>query len=497
MGHSGSGSSNGFESLGQMTDRHLNRQRCDTPSRGRVLAAWLPIACMPSVSEAQVRTDIDRAPTLTIERHLEDWSYLAGSNARKGRWPERSKYVPLGEDGAVYLTTGLEARSRYERYAHVNWGSAPDDAYVWHRLMPYADLHVGPARVFAQPIVSGISGARRRPRYPTDTTGADLLQVFVAFETDVADEVSLAVSAGRKLTTLGAGRFINPRYGPGVPQAYDGVDLAVTGRTRQVTVVYFRPVDTRPGHFNDHASRQKATWGAYATQWLGGGRSSGVDAYYLGFRDRGAVFDQGTGRHVVHTFGTRVFADTGAWFGNVEGAIQKGAFAGRPSSAWGMAGEIGHRLARPLKPELKLAADVLSGDGDRDDPRLGTFNPLFPNGKYLGALTPVGPRNLIHVRPAVAIQPRADMRISLTAAAFWRQSLEDGVYAIPGVVLRGGDGSDARFIGKQFELASAWQITPELNLSASASVFQPGRFIRDTGPARPIRMVGAMANFRF
>lgn len=464
----------------------------------RRAATSLAIACVPIASQAQVKTDVDRAPTLTIERYPEDWSHLEDRGKRTGRWTERFKYVPFRDDGSIYLTTGVEARSRYEGYDNPNWGSAPDEGYVWNRLMPYADLHVGGMRIFAQPIFSAISGASLRPRTPVDTTGVDVLQAFAEVEANVADGTSLRVSAGRKLLSLGAGRFVSTRYGPGIPQAFDGVDATVAGRTGQVTAFYFRPVDTSPEDFDDRGSRQKSTWGIYATHWLGNGRSFGVDAYYLGLRDRSAVYDQGAGRQILHNFGARVFGDTGSWNWNIEGALQRGSFAGRRASAWGLASEIGYRpRTMPLRPEFRLAFDIVSGDGDPDDPVLGTFAPMFPNGKYLGALTPVGPRNLIHVRPSAAIHPRSDMQVSLTAAAFWRQSTGDGIYAIPGVVLRDGSGSEARFIGKQFELATAWQATPELNLSASASVFDPGRFIRDTGPARPIRMVSAMANFRF
>lgn len=464
----------------------------------RSAATSLAIACVPIASQAQVRTDVDRAPTLTIERYPEDWSHLENPSKRTGRWTERFKYVPLREDGSIYLTTGVEARSRYEGYDNPNWGSTPDEGYVWHRLMPYADLHVGSVRIFAQPIFSAISGASSRPRTPVDTTGADVLQAFMEVELDVAGGTSLRASAGRKLLSLGAGRFVSTRYGPGIPQAFDGVDATVAGRTRQVAAFYFRPVDTSQGDFDDCGSRQKSTWGIYATQWLGNSRLFGVDAFYLGLRDRRAVYDQGTGRQILHTFGARVFGDTGSWNWNVEGVLQRGLFAGRRTSAWGVASEIGYRpKAMPLQPEFRLTADIVSGDSDPDDPTLGTFNPMFPNGKYLGALTPVGPRNLIHVRPSAAIHPRGDMQVSLTAAAFWRQSTNDGIYAIPGIVLRRGSDSKARFIGKQFELATAWQATPELNLSASASVFDAGDFIRDTGPARSIRMASATANFRF
>jgi hypothetical protein len=156
-----------------------------------------------------------------------------------------------------------------------------------------------------------------------------------------------------------------------------------------------------------------------------------------------------------------------------------------PVRAWGAGGEIGRRFpALPLKPELALLSDVISGDKN-------------PNDHVLGALTPVGPRNLIHLRPSTTVHPMANVALSLTGVAYWRESRGDGIYNIPGFLVRSGQDSSARFIGKQLELAVAWQATRELNLSTQLSTFAPGAFIRETGAARPIRMLGAAANYRF
>jgi len=390
----------------------------------------------------------------------------------------------------------MEARSRYEGYENVNWGSADDD-YIWHRFMPYADLHAGKVRLFAQPIVSDISGADRTES-PVDSTGIDLLQAFAEVETNIAEHVSLQVSAGRKLVSLGGGRFIDTRYGPNVPRAFDGFEATVTSQTRQLTALYLRPVDNKSDDFDDRTSHQKLVWGLYATQWLSMSRTIGIDAYYLGLRDRNAVLDQGAGRQSIHTFGSRFFGDTRAWYWNVESALQRGTFKSNDVAAWGAGGEIGHRfLQTPLQPQLGLQVDFISGDHDPQDPDLETFNPMFPNGKYFGALSPIGPRNLIHVRPSATIRPYKGVAVSLTGVAYWRESTNDGIYGIPGILVRSGQDSDERFIGKQIELAVAWQATKELNLSTSLSAFDPGPFIKDTGPARTIKMAAAAANFRF
>lgn len=80
---------------------------------------------------------------------------------------------------------------------------------------------------------------------------------------------------------------------------------------------------------------------------------------------------------------------------------------------------------------------------------------------------------------------------------YWRQSLADGIYDVPGGRLRAPGGSGRRFIGRQAETLLTWQATPEWTLSASASVFTPGGFIRDTGPARTQILFGLESGFRF
>lgn len=488
--------------LRDVNARRLRSEGGRRDASGLANAGWRLIfvaaaSAMPFAASAQVSTNVERAPTLTIERYSEDWSWLADPANPKGDWADLLKYIPLSDDGAIYLTTGIEARSRYEGYENVNWGASPNDSYVWNRLMPYADLHVGKVRLFAMPILSAISGTDR-PKRAADATGIDMLQAFVDVDIAISRSDSLRLSAGRKLVSLGSGRFIDRRYGTGVPLPFDGFEAILTGKTRRFTGFYLQPVDTKLRHFNDRRSRDKAVWGLYATQWLDAKHLNGFDAYYIGLRDRKAVFDQGSGKQLAHTFGARIFGDNGAWYWNLEAAYQRGRFAGHRSEAWGAGFETGYRFRDTLlRPEVALTADIVSGDADPDDSKLGTLNPLFPNGKYFGALSPIGPRNLIHVRPSTTIHPHKDVALSLTGVGYWRQSIHDGIYAIPGLLVRSGKDSDARFIGKAIELAISWQASPKLNLTASLSAFDPGQFIDETGQAKTIKMFGAQTTFRF
>lgn len=429
-------------------------------------------------------------PSLTVTRFDEDWSGLADPAARTGRWTEGFKYIRL-DDGPAYLTTGLEVRLRQETFRNNLWGDgpAPDDGYLWVRALPYADLHLGRFRAFVQP-VAGYAVGVRPSAGPTDRTGVDLLQGFAEVSLPV-HAGALVLRAGRQLMPLGSERLVGARYGPNIPLAFDGARADLLAGPAKLSVFRVEPVRAGAGAFDDRAVSAKALWGAYATL-------PNLDLYYLGFRHRGATFGGRTGDEHRDSFGARSFGDVDDWRWNIEGVVQTGRFDGRKIRAWTLGSEVGRSFPDlPLAPEAIVRFNIVSGDKDPDDGTLDTFNALFPKGKYFGELSPVGPYNIVSFNPGVALDLGQDVTLGVSAMAYWRYARADGVYDVPGGLLRAPGTSRARFIGKEAELTLDWQATPELELSASASAFEPGRFIRETGPAETIGMFGLEANFRF
>lgn len=462
----------------------------------RSVALLLGAALLPARAWAAEPTEAWQPPVLTTERYNEDWSTLADPANRTSHWTEGFKYIPLDAAGSDYLTTGLEVRLRNEDYHGNALGSpsAPNDGYLWARALPYADLHVGRVRAFVQPVLAYAVGVAPSAG-PIDQTRADILQAFADVEFDVGGGATLRVRGGREMVGLGTERLIGTRYGPNVPLAFDG-GRAILHRGRlTVNLFYLMPVEPRTGNFDDRTSSSRAVWGAYATQLLG---SAGMDLYYFGYRNDAAAFEQGGGRELRHTIGARLFGKSDGWHWNVEGMAQFGRFAGDHIHAWSIATEAGHSFATtPLKPDLTVRFNAASGDKSAGDHKLGTFNALFPKGKYFGELSPIGPYNLVNVQPVAAVEVSKSVSLSIAGGAYWRQSTGDGVYDIPGHLLRVSSGSTARFVGKQIETSIEWHATGELTLSTSLSFFRPGAFLRDTGSAKTIRMIGLEANFRF
>jgi hypothetical protein len=290
--------------------------------------------------------------------------------------------------------------------------------------------------------------------------------------------------------SLGTERLIGTRYGPNVPLAFDGVRANVRAGHLALSLFSVRPVQPRLGSFDDRTSQTRALWGAYATL-------PGVDAYYLAYRNREASFGGVTGREERHSLGLRSYGTAGDWGWNVEGVIQIGTFTDRKIRAWTLATEVSRSFPTvPLAPRAMMRLNVISGDRNAQDRTLGTFNALFPKGKYFGELSPVGPYNVVNLLANMTFDLGRTVTLGVSGMAYWRYTRGDGVYDIPGNLIRTPGSATSRVIGREVEATLSWQATPELELSTSFSAFAAGDFLRQTGSGKTIGMIGLEANYR-
>ncbi|WP_336963011.1 alginate export family protein [Sphingobium aquiterrae] len=463
-------------------------------ARVAAVLGLLPLALAAMPAHAQ-DGEAWQAPTLTITRYDEDWSKLADPASGTGHWTETLKYIPLNESGreggSIWIGTGTELRLRQESYRDNLWGgaAAPDDGYLWLRAMPYVDLHVGAARAFVQPIAAYAMGVAPSAG-PIDRTGVDLLQGFAEVTLPVDAATAITLRGGRQMLSLGTERLIGTRYGPNVPLAFDGARADITHGAARLSLFAVNPVTPGTGDFDDRTSSTRALWGAYAAL-------PGVDLYYLHYRNRAALFGGVSGREERHSIGARAHGASGPWSWNVEGVVQLGRFAGQEIRAWTLGTEVARSFpSAPFRPRATMRVNIVSGDRDARDGRLGTFNALFPKGKYFGELSPVGPSNIINMHSGVTLALRDTLSLSIAGMAYWRYTRGDGIYDIPGNLIRPAGHATSRFVGKEVEASLSWQATPELELSTSLSAFDAGGFLRQSGRAKTIGMLGLEANYR-
>src|SRR6266849_2778150 len=449
---------------------------------------------------AQVQ-DESPAPvrTYNLLRENDDWSFLADPSLRRDFW-DPIKYIPLGCE-ACYVSLGGEVRQVFEQVANDNWGKQPYmNTFLLQRYMLHSDWHLGKSfRVFIQ-LKSGLENFRAGGPRPIDEKRLDLEAAF--FEVgDTHKKSWAALRVGRQELNYGSGRPISVREGPNVRQSFDGVKIRTKTGEWYVDAWAVRPDVDKFGFFNNAPDHTTAFWGLYATRPLR--RGVAFDAYYLGIDRKKAAFERGTATELRHTVGARVWRpiatkEPGLDF-DYEGLMQFGTFGSADIRAWTFASDTGYSLTRlPLRPRLSVKADISSGDNPGSH-TLGTFNPIYPIGKYFGVLadTGPGPVNFIDVHPQIQTQLGHGVSAATDLVVQWRENLSDGVYAVPGFLLVPADGSRERFVGYRPGAAVRWQIDRHAYLQLDYGIFYAGEFLKQASPGRNINYVEFWAGYKF
>lgn len=433
-------------------------------------------------------------------RYDEDWSPLADESKRED-YADRLKYISLGKEN-WYLTIGGEFRPRYEFYKNENFSntSEDDNGYLLQRYLLHADWHLGKKlRVFSQlqsSLVTGRSGGARA----TDRDRTDINQFFVDYHFLDKKNKSLLVRAGRQEIQFGTGKLVNVRDGLNSRQTFDGIRLSAKLNKWTLDAFAVKPVKTDGGFFDDKAISGQTFGGFYATRPLKLiTKNGGIDVYYLVFDRQQARFNQGTEREIRHSFGTRIWNAKESFDYNYEFIYQFGKF-GRDGqiNAWTAATENGYTFEKAFfKPRLSLKANITSGDKNPKDKDLQTFNALFPSGAYFGYLSPIGPYNHFNLHPTANFKITDRFNLFADYNWFWRTSLDDGVYAVPGILLRSSSGSRKRFVGRQFDAVANYKLDSHTTLTTAFGRFLVGGFLRDAPPARDTTYFSSWITYKF
>jgi Alginate export len=457
-----------------------------------------------STTTAQSRADSKPVPDsrprpeYELLRDEEDWSFLADRSRWTDVW-DPVKFIPFDWPSVSYLSLGGEARQQYERFANEEWGSERPDGsgYLLQRYMFHADMRLGQrVRLFGQ-LKSGIEAGRAGgPRRP-DEDRFDVHQGYAEMSIGPRpDPRRVSLRAGRQEFQFGSGRLVSVREGPNVRQSFDAFRAIVRHDPWRVDVFVSRPVITTPGTLDDRRDDNRGLWGVYVVRSTSASER-GFDVYYLGYTRRDARFDQGTARERRHSTGVRLWGQALGFDYNAEAIAQWGTFGASRIRAWTFASDTGYRIHLPGNPRVGLRADVTSGDRNRTDDTLGTFNPLFPRGAYFGLIAPTGPLNHTDLHPSIAFALQKGWSVSASWLFFWRTQRDDGLYSVPGNLLRSAEGTHAHFVGQSPGIEIKWQATPHISFTADLSTFSAGAFLKESPPGRMITYFAVWTTYKF
>lgn len=442
----------------------------------------------------------DNPPAYNTSRYKEDYRYLRDLSLRTD-YLDPIKYIPLNSSGSVYFSIGGETRQHYEYTENQNWGSGPQDGNGWYlqRYLLHTDLHLGDhVRLFGQ-VMSGIESGRNGGPRGVDKEPLDLNQGFVDFMLGQRQSRSLTVRLGRQEIIFGARRFFNYRERPNMKLSHDGAMVIAKQGLWDIRAFASRPVQLKKDYFNNTSYSNFSVWGLYAAGALEKSLPANVDLYYFGLDHKGAIFDQGTARERRHAVGTRWWHKGKGWDYDFEFMYQFGTFGTGDINAWALASDTGYtfHLGGPRKLRLSLRADIYTGDRDRNDANLNSFNPFFPKGKHISQMAATGLINQRNLHPRVTAQLSERWSVTASDLFIWRDSLSDGLYSIGGGLLRSGSGSRARYVGHQPELEVKWQADRHLDIKLIFNYFVAGDFLKETSPGKNITYLSTMLTYRF
>lgn len=470
-------------------------------SRARLYSlSALALLTVSLVRATPARAQEESRRQYRLLRDEERWAWLRARTA-DDVW-DPLKYLPLSHlRDNLFLTVGGELREWVEAFRNERWGytgHASNRSWL-QRAELHGDLHLPRLRLFVM-LESGLEAGRAGKLRASDRDAVDATQAFVDVDVvpgRIDDEPPLLLRIGRQEMSYGSGRFIDVREGANVRAGYDGVRLMARRPFMRVDAWLVRPVLLTPGAFDDRAAASTTFWGLWGTldvtRWL-------LDVYYLGLDRGGSVYEEGTGHERRHTAGGRV---VGRWAGgrvvaDAEAAYQLGRFLQGPIAAWRLAGSVvGRADDLPLAPQLAIGGGATSGDRRQGDGALNTFSPLFARAAYFGLMGANGASNTLSSHATLTVAPAAAISLSLEGWMFWRQSLADGVYNVPGVLIVPGAGNPHRYVGFQLQALATVLAGRHWSFNAALARFWIGAFLEASPSARDISYAASWASYKF
>lgn len=434
-------------------------------------------------------------PPIELIRYQEDYSFLRDPACRTAFW-DPLKYIALSDRLDAYVSVGADVRERYEYFRNPDWGRAPDDGYVLSRFMLHGDLHAGPhARVFVQLLSAFVAERAGGPR-PVDQDLLDVHQAFLDLTVDVGGVGAFTLRAGRQEVDYPSARLVAVRDGANVRLSFDGVRAIQEIGEWHVDGLALAPVATEPDIFDDGSEPGQRLWGIYSSGPVLS-EALALDVYYLGLLRQNAMFDQGSARELRHSIGARISGTAVNIDYNTELVFQFGTFGAGRIRAWTIASDTGYTFASvPWSPRVGGQANVTSGDKDRDDIDLETFDPLFPRAAYFSEANLIGPLDHIDLHPALGLQPTDTVAVTLAWDIFWRYSLADALYTMAGVPQVSVPDNPERFVGSEVSVSAVWNVARGTALFAAYTHFFAGPFLRYAGLDRDVDFLAAWLSYR-
>ncbi|MGI4865110.1 MAG: alginate export family protein [Janthinobacterium lividum] len=391
----------------------------------------------------------------------------------------RIKHLPISS-GSGFVSYGVGLRESYENYQDYYWGLGPQDTngYFLHRILGHADMYWNQhLRVFGEVESSFITGRNGGGRPVQDVDKLAVNQLFGEAHFAVRHQTQVRFRLGKQSLNYGEGTLLDVRDA-NVRRSFVGGKAIVTFRNTRIDAFLMRPISNREGFFDDQYDTSQLIAGGWMTQNYPHLLKK-LDTYYLFISRNLTKFNQGVGTETRHTIGTAFHTSQGRWSGYTEANFQLGQFDDKAIVAWKGAQAVAYEIRElNLKPVISIQSAISSGDTNPTDNKLQTFNPIYPKSIYYGFIDNVGSANVFLIHPKAEFNFSPKLKIVSGYYKFWRQTLNDGIYAPSGAFLLPANNA-GYLIGNMYDVLLNYYYSPFANVQVVVTYFDRGSYLLD------------------
>ncbi|MET0249494.1 MAG: alginate export family protein [Sphingobium sp.] len=457
----------------------------------------------PAAAEYPAAAAGDGATTrgFNLSRWAEDWREMADP-AKRDDPLDRLKFLPLDDDGDIYLTLSGEARLRMNLTTNPNLRESPHQRQDINRLVGGADLHVGPhLRFYGEVAHGGISGHNLGAPAATLRNDVVLQQYFVEANATVAG-VQMGARYGRQEFTDGSNLLVSQRDNNTIRYTLNGVRAWARGSRWRVDLFDLKP--TAYGDLgvdddvNDPARRfSGVTFGIVLPETFLGKSKLYLDPFLWRRRNDVGAWGGRVGPAVRYYGGARLWGDVGPLTIDWTVNHQWGHYIDQDIDAWQVFLAQTYRLGKSATaPRIGFHADYASGGGGYGDGKLRNAYAPFGNNIYYSYALFLTPSNLIALAPNLSFSPVKNLRVTVEQQFAWRDDVRDAVYRANGQPFAGTQNVGARKIADLSRVQAVWSISRRLSFTARYEHLAAGPSLRQAG-YRSSDFFAGWLSFRF
>lgn len=406
-----------------------------------------------------------------VSRWAEDWRAMRDP-AKRDDPLDRLKFLPLTQDGEVYLTLSGEFRYRVQATTNPDLRDREAQRQERVRVFAGADLHLGEhVRFYGELAHAGLQGVN------LGTPGANLrnrLTLQQGFG-EVMGEIggaTVGVRGGRQEFSDGPNLLMAVRDDPTLHFVLDGVRAYARGKRVRADVFDLRYVAYgREGMGDDRTDGARrfsgVTFGYAVPQAAFGGSKLFFDPFVWRLRNRNAVWGRTTAREERMFYGLHLYGDVGRWTIDWTANHQGGTFNGRSIDANQVFLAQTYRVgASPSAPRVGVHVDYASGGGGASGTGdLQTPSGLYGNNIYYSYQLFLTPTNLVAISPNVTVQPVKNLRVTGEYTMAWRPNENEAVYRASGAAFAGTQNVAGGHIADLIRAQAIWAVTPRVSLT--------------------------------